>query len=191
MFTAFIDRTWAPTTLYVAWTYIIWLLRPFITLTLTYGLIALTALLGLRTVYRAGEVERRLDHLGKRAPKIKDYHSPLGLLVLIRDIYYFSRQRSHELWWQHFREAGHPEAPYTVETLVFGFRVVLTADEENIKAVLASQFAEFGKGTQFQKEWNDFLGHSKPFSVGFSACNHRGGRSAESTVFHRYLHDRW
>lgn len=57
--------------------------------------------------------------------------------------------------------------PYTVETITIGGRLVLTADEENVKAILATQFADYGKGPQFRKEWKDFLGLSK-FLVFFS-----------------------
>jgi cytochrome P450 len=37
-------------------------------------------------------------------------------------------------------------------------RVIFTADPENIKAILTTQFAEYGKGEQFHKEWEPFLG---------------------------------
>jgi cytochrome P450 len=37
-------------------------------------------------------------------------------------------------------------------------RVIFTADPENIKAILTTQFAEYGKGEQFHKEWEEFLG---------------------------------
>lgn len=57
--------------------------------------------------------------------------------------------------------------PYTVETITIGGRLVLTADEENVKAILATQFADYGKGPQFRKEWKDFLGLSM-FSFSFS-----------------------
>lgn len=53
--------------------------------------------------------------------------------------------------------------PYTVETITIGGRLVLTADEENVKAILATQFADYGKGPQFRKEWKDFLGLSRFF----------------------------
>ena len=37
---------------------------------------------------------------------------------------------------------------------------IMTADPENIKAVLTTQFQDYGKGVQFHKEWQDFLGDS-------------------------------
>ena len=50
--------------------------------------------------------------------------------------------------------------PYTVEAITVGERIIFTADEENVKAILATQFNDFGKGPQFRKEWKDFLGLS-------------------------------
>jgi cytochrome P450 len=37
-------------------------------------------------------------------------------------------------------------------------RFLLTADPENIKAILTTQFTDYGKGEQFHKEWEPFLG---------------------------------
>lgn len=39
-------------------------------------------------------------------------------------------------------------------------RLVLTADPENIKALLTGQFADYGKGESFHEEWREFLGDS-------------------------------
>jgi cytochrome P450 len=36
----------------------------------------------------------------------------------------------------------------------------MTADEANIKAILATQFADYGKGADFNRDWHDFLGDS-------------------------------
>ena len=37
-------------------------------------------------------------------------------------------------------------------------RVIFTADPENMKAILTTQFNDYGKGEQFHKEWEPFLG---------------------------------
>lgn len=37
-------------------------------------------------------------------------------------------------------------------------RVIFTADPENIKAILATQFSNYGKGQEFHEEWKEFLG---------------------------------
>ncbi len=49
---------------------------------------------------------------------------------------------------------------YTAECTVVGRRCIFTADPENIKAILATQFADYGKGELFHREWKDFLGDS-------------------------------
>ena len=36
----------------------------------------------------------------------------------------------------------------------------MTKDEENIKAILATQFADYGKGEKFNQDWHAFLGDS-------------------------------
>lgn len=39
-------------------------------------------------------------------------------------------------------------------------RTIFTADPENIKAVLTTQFSNYGKGESFHREWKEFLGDS-------------------------------
>ncbi len=39
-------------------------------------------------------------------------------------------------------------------------RVIFTADPENIKALLTSQFTDYGKGENFHREWEAMLGDS-------------------------------
>ncbi|KAI4122148.1 MAG: hypothetical protein LQ338_005978 [Usnochroma carphineum] len=50
--------------------------------------------------------------------------------------------------------------PYTVEATVAGQRIIFTADPENVKAILATQFWNFEKGEKFRNDWVDMLGHS-------------------------------
>jgi cytochrome P450 len=49
---------------------------------------------------------------------------------------------------------------YTVDTSPGGKRIIFTAEPENIKAILATQFTDYGKGEPFHKEWKAFLGDS-------------------------------
>ncbi len=49
---------------------------------------------------------------------------------------------------------------YTMEAAPVGRRTIFTADPENIKAILATQFTDYGKGEPFHREWKDFLGDS-------------------------------
>lgn len=60
-------------------------------------------------------------------------------------------------WWHGlFGTAGR----WTLETRAVNQRIVITADPENIKAILATQFVDFGKGEPFHRDWQDFLGDS-------------------------------
>lgn len=58
------------------------------------------------------------------------------------------------------RTHANPQEPNTVEFNFGGSRCIFTADPENIKAILAAQFADYGKGESFHKDWYDFLGDS-------------------------------
>lgn len=57
--------------------------------------------------------------------------------------------------WQHNFNSTHR---WTVEARPAGLRVIFTADPENIKAILATQFTDYGKGEPFHRQWHDFLG---------------------------------
>lgn len=48
----------------------------------------------------------------------------------------------------------------TVDFFVARQRYIFTADIENIKAVLTTQFNDYGKGKPFHDDWKDFLGDS-------------------------------
>lgn len=56
---------------------------------------------------------------------------------------------------------GKAKNSYTCELhLLAAERVIFTADVENTKAILTTQFQDFGKGERFHQEWKDFLGDS-------------------------------
>ncbi len=67
-----------------------------------------------------------------------------------------------ELWdWMFDVTGGKAHNSYTCELhLLAAERVIFTADVENIKAILTTQFQDYGKGPQFHSEWKDFLGDS-------------------------------
>lgn len=48
----------------------------------------------------------------------------------------------------------------TVEARIANERVIFTIDPDNVKAILATQFSDFGKGEPFRQEWGEFLGDS-------------------------------
>ncbi|KAK1983491.1 cytochrome P450 [Colletotrichum cereale] len=48
----------------------------------------------------------------------------------------------------------------TYEVRRMGVRYIVTADPVNIKALLGTQFEDFGKGDRFLRDWRDIMGHS-------------------------------
>lgn len=81
-------------------------------------------------------------------------------------------------WWHlGFMKYGKPKAPYTIEFRIAGKRIIATADPENIKAILASQFNDYGKGEDFHNDFRDFLGDG----ASQSASNQRVADHSRST----------
>ncbi|KAI1482004.1 cytochrome P450 [Daldinia eschscholtzii] len=72
-------------------------------------------------------------------------------------------QMNHELL-DHFNtffNGATPESPNCVEIQFLPReRNILTRDPEHVKAVLTTQFADFGKGEEFHELWRPFLGDS-------------------------------
>ncbi|EXJ95308.1 hypothetical protein A1O1_00428 [Capronia coronata CBS 617.96] len=81
-------------------------------------------------------------------------HSTLAIL----------RNQALEFWewiYEHTGTSQSGTGSYTTELRILADgRVIFTADPENIKAILATQFQDFGKGEEFHKEWKAFLGDS-------------------------------
>lgn len=125
------------------------------------GLGGILLLLLARHLLARIQEERKIRSLGAHANSVKSW-VPFGLGFIGRTLL---DVRKHDLlggWQSTFadRSAVHP---YTRETRTIGMRLILTADEENIKAILATQFNDYGKGAQFNSEWHDFLGDSKTY----------------------------
>ncbi|KAF2273893.1 cytochrome P450 [Westerdykella ornata] len=97
----------------------------------------------------------RVSSLGARAP-VRTTYLPYGIDMLYSLLSRVLRDEAHEFWFDTMKKYG--RGGYTVEAGT-GERVILTAEPENIKAVLATQFKEYGKGEQFHKDWFDFLGN--------------------------------
>lgn len=102
---------------------------------------------------------RKIKALGHRAPTRRGW-TPLQVNTIVDAIKHAYAFKMLEFWHDFFRKFGNPIDPYTIEAKPGGRRVIFTADPENIKAILATQFQDFGKGPQFNKEWHDFLGDS-------------------------------
>ena len=98
-----------------------------------------------------------IHRLGVRATRIHGWL--FGDIDLVFQMtYHASAARDMVYWDWAFRQPKN--GTRTIEHPVAGQRYVMTADSENIKAVLATQFHDFGKGESFHQEWYPFLGDS-------------------------------
>jgi cytochrome P450 len=80
-----------------------------------------------------------------------------GLDLVYTAVKTTKQHKNLEYWRDNFfRKSGRN----TVEARIFNQRIIFTNDAENIKAILATQFNDYGKGEQFHEEWKDFLGDS-------------------------------
>ena len=86
--------------------------------------------------------------------------SRAGLDFIYKSIIAARKQQSFDSWLSLFAAYGTVDSPYTVETKIGSRRYIITADHEIIKAVLATQFNDFGKGETFNRQFHDFLGDS-------------------------------
>lgn len=101
---------------------------------------------------------RKIRALGARAP-IRPTYLPLGLDFVYGAVKY-ARENRTLAFWEKSIPLGPVDHNYTFEFRTIGQRVMFTAEPENIKAILATQFQDYGKGEQFNKDWHDFLGDS-------------------------------
>ncbi|OAA54744.1 cytochrome p450 alkane monooxygenase [Niveomyces insectorum RCEF 264] len=99
-----------------------------------------------RRLYRTG---------GRRAPNFAG-RLPWGVDLVYRTLRASAQHTNRELWTNIFRTVR----SHTAEFRVLGRRIVFTDDPENIKAILATQFADYGKGAPFHEEFEAFLGDS-------------------------------
>ena len=122
--------------------------------TYTRAFLALPFLLILSIYARRALLHYRLKKLGHIAPLVPIY-LPFGLDFIYKGVTWNRRHKSLELWdWFFNATGGKKRGICTVEVRVMGnIRVIFTADPENIKAVLTSQFADYGKGKFFHDEW--------------------------------------
>ncbi|KAM4059412.1 cytochrome p450 [Hirsutella rhossiliensis] len=119
------------------------------------ALVILVALV-LRLVLARVDEHRRIKRLGNYGPTIKNY-APLGIDFMVRSIRAYNRNEMLKLWFDHYFG---PTGSWTVETRLVNQRLIFTADPENMKAMLATQFGDYGKGEDFHREWKEFLGDS-------------------------------
>jgi hypothetical protein len=100
-------------------------------------------------------LDARLRKLGGRAPARRSY-LPFSADVVYEVIKHVREDKLYEMWLKLFGQIEQ----WTMEAGI-GERVIVTAEPENIKAILATQFKEYGKGPAFHKDFEDFLGNGE------------------------------
>ncbi|MCJ1469479.1 hypothetical protein MMC07_008112 [Pseudocyphellaria aurata] len=100
----------------------------------------------------------QISRLGGRAPMIRGI-LPLGIDIAYKSFIFSQQDRDLEFWETLFSALPRGRSR-TVELTLASQRFIFTADPENIKAILATQFQDYGKGRPFHEDWKDFLGDS-------------------------------
>ncbi|KAI2628979.1 cytochrome P450 [Xylaria nigripes] len=119
------------------------------------GFLSLAVVFVLWKLYLRINESLRLQRLGARAPRAVS-RFPFGLDILVIQV----KSALECNLFNSFLDVLKVSSTYNVEFRVFGRRIIFTADPENIKAMLATQFPDFGKGELFHREWKEFLGNS-------------------------------
>ena len=101
---------------------------------------------------------RAIAKLGSFAPRVRSY-LPFGIDVVYRTVHHSHDDTDIEFWEWLFTWSPNKHSK-TIEASFARQRSIFTADPENIKAILATQFQDFGKGRQFHEDWKPFLGDS-------------------------------
>ncbi|KAJ5460798.1 Cytochrome [Penicillium daleae] len=119
--------------------------------------------LGLFTafcVFRKFQASAQIARMGARAPKVK-FRLPYALDFIYKGQVANLKHEDIEFWNDTIMAASGRDNCKTAEVDAgISTRVVLTMDPENIKALLTGQFADYGKGEPFHREWKEFLGDS-------------------------------
>lgn len=102
-------------------------------------------------------LERRaIEKLGATPPVVRA-KLPFGIDVVLRSVSHTNADTDLDFWHWLFGWSPNKRSK-TVEVSLARERFIFTADPENIKAVLATQFEDYGKGKPFHDDWKDFLG---------------------------------
>lgn len=153
------DRALTQTLLYSLAVYISWQCRHSRYANWIYSVLAILTYVYGGFVIRVILKERKIYLTGGHAA-IRRSWMPFQIGLLLDAIRHLRSHTNLDFWQDIFDSYGNQFNPYTVEAMPMGQRIIFTIDEENIKALLATQFQDFGKGPRFHDEWEPFLGSS-------------------------------
>lgn len=109
---------------------------------------------------------------------------PFGIDLIYDAVKSSGRHENLQFWDYNFMQYGNKNNPYTVEASTGGQRVVFTADPENIKAILATQFNDYGKGPRFHQDFEEFLGD------GIFSTDHEKWHQSRQLIRPQFIKDR-
>jgi cytochrome P450 len=126
---------------------------------LFFGLVALI----VRAVVSQFNENRKIRALGGFGTARSYAWAPFGIDCLYRGLIAAINHQVPEFWSGVLADAKRPAGLLQVTTVdcrVAGERFLFTIDPENVKALLAAQFNDYGKSEIFHNDWKDFLGDS-------------------------------
>ena len=100
---------------------------------------------------------RAITKLGSLAPRVSSY-LPFGADVVYRTVHHSKNATDIDFF--NWLFTWSPTHSKTIEVDMVRQRWIFTADPDNTRAILATQFQDFGKGNQFHQDWKPFLGDS-------------------------------
>ncbi|KAG6988843.1 cytochrome P450 52A13 [Physcia stellaris] len=101
---------------------------------------------------------KAIRKLGSFAPRVRN-RLPFGLDIVLRSVMHTRKDSVLEFWDWVFSFTPN-RSGYTAEFYIGRQRVIFTADPRNVRAVLATQMSDYGKGKSFHDDWHPFLGDS-------------------------------
>lgn len=114
----------------------------------------------LTLMLRRIQTQIKISRLGARAPKVS-FRLPYALDFVYKGQVANLAHKDLEFWGDSILSAGGKTNVKTAEVDAgVSTRAIMTLDPENIKALLTAQFADYGKGEPFHKDWKEFLGDS-------------------------------
>ncbi|KAH8677480.1 cytochrome P450 [Xylariales sp. PMI_506] len=110
--------------------------------------------------FKRAQRDARIRQMGcVRAPSVA--RDPINALFLIILAEKYRAQDRLSKWYDHIYSFATPESPNAVELEIYpSQRFVITRDPEHMKTILTTKFADFGKGEEFHRLWEPFLGNS-------------------------------
>ncbi|KAB8263955.1 cytochrome P450 [Aspergillus pseudonomiae] len=117
----------------------------------------------LACIVRKVQISMQIQRLGGRAPMVQ-FRLPYAMDFIYKSLAANRAHRDLEFFSNAIKTAKGPSQinnPKTAEVSAgVSARIIFTRDPENIKAILAGQFADYGKGEPFHNDWKEFLGDS-------------------------------